>query len=47
MDKTNKYAWGKVMVNIKKISNFPYNGSIFVRISLPPWQIASRRLQAK
>lgn len=44
MDQTNRYPWGKIMININKITNFPFQGTVFVRISLPPWQICTRRI---
>ena len=44
MDQTNRYSWGKILIHINKIVNFPFYGNLFVRISLPPWQICTRRI---
>jgi len=44
MNKTNRYAWGKIMVNVKRISDFPFMGNIFIRITLAPWQVKTKNL---
>ena len=44
MDCTNRYAWGKVFVWVNKIINFPYFNSIFVRLSVSPWSLSTKRV---
>jgi septin family protein len=44
MNKTNRYSWGKIMVNVKRISDFPFMGNIFIRITLAPWQVKTKNL---
>lgn len=44
MDCTNRYAWGKVYVWVNKIVNFPYCNSVFVRISVQPWAVSTKRI---
>jgi len=44
MNCTNRYAWGKVFVWINKIINFPYSNSIFVRVSVAPWTLSTKRI---
>jgi len=44
MDCTNRYAWGKVFVFVNKIINFPYFNSIFVRVSVSPWSLCTKRI---
>lgn len=44
MDQTNRYSWGKVMIHVDKISNFPYSNNIFVKISIGPWVVQTKRV---
>ena len=44
MNHTNRYAWGKVFVWVNKITNFPYFNSIFVRVSVQPWSLSTKRI---
>ena len=44
MDCTNRFAWGKIFVFVNKIINFPYFNSIFVRVSVQPWQLCTKRI---
>lgn len=44
MNHTNRYSWGKVFVWVNKIINFPYFNSIFVRLSIQPWSLSTKRI---
>ena len=44
MDCTNRYAWGKIYVEIKRLVNFPYQGQIFVKLTLGPWALGTRKI---
>lgn len=44
MDQTNRYAWGKIYVEINKLINFPYQGQIFIKLTLGPWVIGTRKI---
>jgi len=44
MDCTNRYAWGKVYVWVNKIINFPFFNSVFVRLSVQPWSLTTKRI---
>ena len=44
MNCTNRYSWGKIFVHVNKIINFPYFNSIFVRLSVSPWTLNTRRI---
>ena len=44
MNCTNRYSWGKLFIWINKIINFPYVGSLFVRLSVSPWCLSSKKV---
>lgn len=44
MDQTNRYPWGKILIHVNKVSNFLYMNNIFVKISLGPWVLSSRKI---
>ena len=44
MNCTNRYSWGKVFVFVNKIINFPFANSIFVRVSVDPWSLCTKRV---
>jgi len=44
MDQTNRYSWGKIVVHIDKLTNFPYTNNLFVKLSLGAWQVQSKRI---
>jgi len=43
-DHTNRHPWGKLKILINKITNFPYTGAVFVRLSLKPWQMKTKKI---
>ena len=44
MNCTNRYSWGKIFVQVQKITNFPYYNSVFVRLSVQPWSLNTKRI---
>ena len=44
MDHTNRFSWGKIFIFVNKIINFPYTNSIFVRLSVQPWTLCTKRI---
>jgi hypothetical protein len=44
MDCSNRYSYGKVVVHIGRITNFPFTNNIFIKISLGAWQVQSKRI---
>ena len=44
IDCTNRYAWGKLFIYVNKIKNFPYQGSILVRLSVQPQSLSTKRI---
>ena len=44
MDHTNRFSWGKIFIFVNKMINFPYTNSIFVRLSVQPWTLCTKRI---
>lgn len=44
MDQTNRYPWGKIIVRVCMITNFNYMNNIFIKLTLGPWQLCTRRI---
>ena len=44
IDQTNKNPSGKILVELDKIKNFPYQNNIFIRIQCNPFVFISRRI---
>ena len=44
MDQTNRYPLGKIIVHVHMITNFNYMNNIFVKLTLGPWQLSTRRI---
>jgi hypothetical protein len=43
-DETNRISWGKLKIQIGSLRNFPYYGTIFVKVSLTPWQFKTKKI---
>mmetsp|Transcript_33873 Transcript_33873/g.32966 ORF Transcript_33873/g.32966 Transcript_33873/m.32966 type:complete len:118 (-) Transcript_33873:1623-1976(-) len=44
IDQTNRYPWGKIMVEVQNLKNFPFFNNLFVRITCNPWVLGTRRV---
>lgn len=42
-DCTNRHAWGKIRIHVGRIVNFPFQGLVFVRLTLQPWILESKK----
>lgn len=45
VNETNRYSFGKIHIRLNTLSFFPTQGSIFIKISLPPFSIESKRVR--
>jgi hypothetical protein len=44
IDHTNRYPWGKIMVDIYSITNFPFYNNLFIRISCIPYILQTKKI---
>ncbi len=42
-DCTNRHPWGKVQIKVNKITNFPFQGNVFIRFTLQPWVVETKK----
>lgn len=45
VNETNRYCFGKVHLRLNTLTFFPSQGAIFIKISLPPFTIESKRVR--
>ena len=44
IDQTNRYPWGKIMVEINSLKNFPFYNNLFFRISSSPYILQTKKI---